>query len=209
MMMPSKWLMAGFLSLGVLGTIVSSAGAQQALPGYPAPGSSPRRLESNPPLLGVPQPGVRSNRTSVTVVDRDFMFRAAQGNLAEIQLSQLALQRSNNAQIRQYAQQMITDHSRVNQEMSNLAAAKGVNLPRQLDSQHQGLFRQLQQTPPARFDAAYMEIMVGDHAKTEALFQSYLQRGQDADVKALVARTLPPVQAHLLTAQRLIQSARR
>lgn len=160
-----------------------------------------------------PQPSTLQNRENTTEQnqnrlsssDRLFMNRAAQGNLAEISLSQLALERASNDDVKQYAQQMIEQHTQANNQLMQLAGQKGVTLPKELDTRHQQLERQLQQLSGASFDRAYMRAMVNDHAQTTTLFQRQAEQGQDQDVVAYASRFLPAIQQHYAMANTMIR----
>ncbi|HEY9300300.1 MAG TPA: DUF4142 domain-containing protein [Phormidium sp.] len=159
------------------------------------------------------QPSTQQNRQNTTQQnqnrlsssDRLFMNKAAQGNMAEIRLSQLALQRATNNEVKQYAQQMIDQHTQANNQLMQLARQKGVTLPRQLDTQHRQIEGQLRQLSGASFDQAYMRAMVNDHAQTAALFQRQAEQGQDQDVVAYASTLLPAIQQHYAMANTMVR----
>ena len=168
--------------------------------GYTAVAQTNKPTTQPNPLLTQPNPTNRttpqSNSTRISAVDEQFVIKAAQGGMAEVELSQLALQRANSNQVKQYAQRMVQDHTQANARLSQLAVQKGVILPTSMDAQHQTIRRQLDQMPGRRFDQAYMRVMESDHAKTVALFQDQAQRGQDAELKTFATTTLPKLQGH-------------
>src|SRR5687768_16634703 len=67
----------------------------------------------------------------------NFWTEAAQSSLAEVALSNAALQRAQSPEVRQFAQQMVTDHTAINQELTQLVATKGVTLPTGLTDKQQ------------------------------------------------------------------------
>ncbi len=156
------------------------------------PGTRPNR----PADQTNPTPVTRPNDSRESATDRAFMIQAAQGNIAEIELSQLAVRRAASNDVKQYARQMIQDHRLANNQLSQLAQQKGVTLPRETDAQHQALRVQLQQMSGRSFDQAYMTAMVEDHERTVALFQNQATQGRDPDLKAFAARMLPRLQQH-------------
>ncbi|MFB2878479.1 DUF4142 domain-containing protein [Floridanema aerugineum] len=161
--------------------------------------------ERQPSTLQNRQNTTEQNQNRLSSSDRLFMNRAAQGNLAEIRLSQLALQRASSNDVKQYAQQMIDQHRQANNQLMQLAGQKGVTLPRQLDAQHQQIERQLQGLSGASFARAYMRAMVNDHAQTVALFQRQTQQGQDQDVVTYASTFLPAIQQHYAMANSMIR----
>ncbi|MEW6497944.1 MAG: DUF4142 domain-containing protein [Cyanobacteriota bacterium] len=143
------------------------------------------------------RPATQPNLRRLSIFDQQFMRRAAQGNMAEIELSQLALQQGDSDEVKQYAQRMIQEHTQANATLSQLAQQKGVNLPRELDPQHQAIRAQLEQLSGERFDQEYMRVMENDHVLTVTLFRNGTRQAQDQDVRRFASTTLPRLQGHL------------
>ena len=171
------------MAFGVVAALGNSALAQSNQP----------RTQQNP----TNRPANRSNSGQLSSFDTQFMAQAAQSNMAEIALSQLALRRATSNEVKQYAQRMIRDHSQANARLAQLARQKRVTLPTQLDAKHQAIRAQLEQLSGERFDQEYMMAMENDHAQATALFQNGARQAQDRDVKAFASTTLPKVQGHL------------
>ena len=75
--------------------------------------------------------------------DRRFMRQAAQAGLFEVSKSELALTRSDNRHVRQFAAQMIRDHTKANRQLKRLAASKGVRLPHRPNAEQRRIIRRL------------------------------------------------------------------
>lgn len=185
-------LSAGLIGIGMVLTLGFVAVAEQS--------------ERQPSTLQNRQNTTEQNQNRLSSSDRLFMERAAQGNMAEIRLSQLALQRASSDEVKQYAQQMIDQHTQANNQLMQLARQKNVTLPRQLDAQHQQIERQLQRLSGASFDQAYMRAMVNDHAQTTALFQRQTEQGKDRDVVAFASQLLPAIQQHYAMANSMVRN---
>ncbi len=138
----------------------------------------------------------RTTTTTSTLTPQQFVTQAAQSSLAEIQLSQLASQKGASNQVKSYAQQMITDHTRANNELKQLANQKKYTVPTSLDPQHQTAKANLSRLSGQAFDTAYMQQMEQDHVKAVSLFQQEASQGQDQDLKSWAAKTLPKLQNH-------------
>jgi putative membrane protein len=175
------------MAFGVVAALGNSALAQ----------SNRLTTEQNP----TNRPANRSNSSQLSSFDTQFMAQAAQSNMAEVALSQLALRRASSNEVKQYAQRMIRDHWQANTRLAQLARQKRVTLPTQLDAKHQAIRSQLEQLSGERFDQEYMRAMENDHAQATALFQSGAQQAQDRDVKAFASNTLPKIQGHLQMAR--------
>ncbi|MBV8819044.1 MAG: DUF4142 domain-containing protein [Acidobacteriaceae bacterium] len=139
--------------------------------------------------------------------DSAFMMKAAQGGLAEVQLANLAQQHATNPAVKTFAQHMIDDHTKANDELKALASQKSVTLPTDLDAKDQASMDKLSKLNGAAFDKAYMKNMVMDHKKTVAEFQKESNSGKDPDVKAWASKTLPTLQNHLQMAMDTEQQA--
>jgi len=126
----------------------------------------------------------------------DFMEAAAQGGMAEVELSKIALQKSQNAEIKKFAQMMVTDHTKAGTELKALAATKKITLPTDLGS-HQDDLDDLKGAETTNFDREYVDTMVSNHESTVAAFQEQADKSADAEVKAFAAKTLPTLKMHL------------
>ncbi len=166
--------------------------------------SSPHSvLAQSGSMSGTPTSTQRPN-SSVSRLDRQFVMKAAQSDMTEIKTSQLALQRSQNPKVRQFAQMMIDQHTQSSNKLKPIAAQKGVTLPTSLGKANTALLTQLTKQSGTQFDQAYMKGQVQSHQKTEALYQRELQQGQDSDVKSFATQVLPIVQEHLRMADSMI-----
>jgi len=130
-----------------------------------------------------------------------FWADAARGGMAEVALGNLALTKTQNEQVRQFAQQMVMDHTAANAELQTLATAKSVTLPTDMDSKHTAVMAKLNGMTGMDFDREFMKRMVKDHEKMVKLFERQSERGTDMEVKAFAAKTLPTLQSHLQMAR--------
>ncbi|HEX9963130.1 MAG TPA: DUF4142 domain-containing protein [Pyrinomonadaceae bacterium] len=131
------------------------------------------------------------------MTDKDFMTEAAVGGMAEVELGKLASTKAQNAEVKKFAQMMVTDHTKANGELKTLASGKNTTLPTELDAMHKSMMTELQGLSGADFDKAYVAGQLADHEKTVKLFQTQSQSGMDADIKAFAAKNLPTLQMHL------------
>ena len=92
---------------------------------------------------------------------------------------------------------MIQDHSKANEELKSIAAKKNIKLPAELDTKHKSKMEELRSKVGAEFDRAYVDTMVEDHQKDVALFEAESQNGNDPEIKAFAAKTLPVLRKHL------------
>ena len=127
---------------------------------------------------------------------RNFVMKAAQGGMAEVEMGRLAAQKGQNAEVKRFGQRMVTDHSKANTELKKLAGTKSIELPTAIGAEEKADVDKLSKLTGAEFDREYMSMMVEDHDKDVAEFQNQAQSGTDADIKAWAAKTLPVLQEH-------------
>ncbi|MEH2252003.1 DUF4142 domain-containing protein [Nostoc sp.] len=149
------------------------------------------------------QTPTRSTQNAVSSTDKQFVTQAARGGMAEVQLGQLASQRAVKNEVKQFGQGMVQDHTQANNELKELAAQKGITLPKSIGRENKKVKANLSKLSGATFDQAYMNQMVKDHVKTVSLFQREADQGHDQDLKAWATKTLPTLQEHLQHARTL------
>jgi putative membrane protein len=139
-----------------------------------------------------PSPAAKS---TLNQEDITFVKEAAIGGTAEVELSKLA-QKSENADVKSFADRMIRDHTAANQQLTTIATDLGVDMPKALDAEHERLRENVQILHGKAFDEQYMQAMVEDHNKAVALFQREGLVGQNAELKQFAQKTLPTLQEH-------------
>ncbi len=148
--------------------------------------------------------------STLSRADQKIIKDMAMANLSEIEAGRMAQGKSQNEQVKNFAQQMIDDHTKALGEVQQLAQAKGVALPTELDRTHRRRNERLGALAGDTFDRAYMsQAGVSEHKKTHGLLRQAQARAKDPDVKALAARTMPIVDQHLNSAQQLHKNTAR
>jgi putative membrane protein len=129
--------------------------------------------------------------------DTAFLQDAAMGGRAEVELSNLAQRQANRQEVRDFAQQMVTDHTALNNRVTELASTRGVTLPSQPDTKHRDLLDKLMNMQGADFDNQYIRAMIDDHEQTIRKFEHEAQYGTDPQTRALAQQALPTIRHHL------------
>jgi putative membrane protein len=133
--------------------------------------------------------------------DKTFAKEAAQGGMAEVQLGQLATQKAESDDVKQFGERMVKDHSKANAELEKVAKRDNIELPTGLDHDAQKEMDKLKKLSGADFDSAYMTRQVSAHKKTIKLFEKEAKSGQNDDLKSFASSTLPTLKDHLQMAQ--------
>lgn len=133
-----------------------------------------------------------------------YVPTAAASDLFEIQSSQVALQRSQNADVRRFAQMMIDHHTRTTQQLTAAARAAGMTPPTpQLTPMQRDMIAQLQTQSGAAFDRTYLTQQVQAHEMALALHGTYAARGDRPALRTAAAAAAPIVRQHLEEARRM------
>ena len=141
--------------------------------------------------------------------DRQFLLHAASSGMAEVQIGQLATERAASAEVKQFGQRMVDDHTKANQELRTLARARDLPAAIAIDPKHQLMAEQLDPLRGIAFDREYMASQVTDHEEAVMRFTTAAKESQDAEIKAWAAKTLPTLQAHLQMARALVAKQKR
>ncbi len=148
-----------------------------------------------------------SAQAATEPTSQQFVTKAAESNLAEIKASQLALTKTQNPDVRKFAQQMVDDHTKANQQLTSVAEQKGLKVPDNTDVAHRAAMKMLEAKSGASFDKSYIEQMNKDHDKAIKLFQQAENSGKlDPELKSLAAKTLPTLESHHQAVSRLASS---
>jgi putative membrane protein len=139
----------------------------------------------------------------ISEADQKMLIDIAHSNLAEIQTGRLALSKSQNPQVREFAQRMIDDHTTAMQSLQRLAQAKGVTLPTDTDFKHKAIATELGVLSGGAFDRQYLsQVGVTDHKNTYDLLMQTSRNATDPELRAYALKFLPIVSGHLDSAQR-------
>ena len=152
--------------------------------------------ESNAPASGANAPNGGSEAS-----DQTFLKEAAEGGLAEVELGQLAAEKSSNEEVKRFAERMVEDHGKANENLKQLAAQKGVSLPSEPSAKQKANKERLSKLSGEEFDKAYMSDMLNDHRTDIAAFEQESDSGKDSDIKEFASQALPTLREHLKQAE--------
>ena len=132
------------------------------------------------------------------VPDAQFVTRAAQGNMAEVNLGKLAAEKSQNDDVKKFGQMMVDDHSKAEQDLEGVASKNSWTVPKDVSAQQKAEQRRLEKLSGAAFDRAYIQMMVKDHTTDVAEFKNEAaSTSANPDLKDFATRTYPTLDNHL------------
>lgn len=136
--------------------------------------------------------------------DKSFMVKAAEAGNAEIAASKIALEKSSDADVKEFAQKMIDQHTSIGGELKQLAMSKSVDLPAEPTVMQRTKIAVLEKLKGSTFDKRYVSMIgVSAHKDAVKLFQKEAASAKDPDVKDFAAKALPGLEQHLQMAVEL------
>jgi putative membrane protein len=137
--------------------------------------------------------------------DKAFVRKALEGGMTEVQLGQLALQKSSNDDVKQFAQRMIDDHTKLGDEMKQVAQQISVKGPDSLSKKNKSTMARLQALNGDDFDKAYIQDMVKDHEQDAKDFKQEAQNTTNPALKNVVVQSEQVIEVHLQMIQQIAQ----
>lgn len=200
MISPSP-VVAGAVALLCLSACEKPAGPMSAAATVP-PAATPAQTAASalPALPLVPNP----------VFAPDFIDSAGSSDLLEIAEGKLALSRSSNAKIRDFATMMIAAHDKSTAALQAAADAAGeaANMPSALPDELQAKLAALTRSPSGTFDRAYVADQIAAHQDALSALKAYARDGDMPALKKFASGAVPVVEEHLTRAQALQASLR-
>jgi putative membrane protein len=171
--------------------------ASTAMPMTPPPPAA------TAPMMGSAPTAAGTSAMAGSMQPGSFVSKAATAGIEEVQLADLALSKSSNADVKAFAQKMKDDHSKANVKLSSIASADSIDVPTSLTAEQQSDVDGLKAKSGADFDKAYADFMVTDHQKAVALFESASSGASTPELRQFASDTLPTLRSHLQMAQTL------
>jgi putative membrane protein len=137
------------------------------------------------------------------VLFRSFLRTAVEGNLAEIKFGELAVQKASSADVKDFAQKMVTDHTAVNANLEVIADSMGVMVPKKLSKEDQAEHDKLNTLAGTAFDAEYLTIMVKDHHQDLREFRQEANATSDTALQADVMKAARVIREHTVMVDKL------
>ncbi|MBO0360927.1 DUF4142 domain-containing protein [Hymenobacter sp. BT186] len=135
--------------------------------------------------------------------DAEFMAKAASGGMLEVELGKAVAAKATSAEAKQFANDMVKDHTTANAELKAIAAKKNITLPTALGDDHQKVYRDVTEEAGVKMDQEYLKEMVKDHEEDVKEFTEASVKASDAEIKAFATKQVPILKHHLEMAQNM------
>lgn len=140
-----------------------------------------------------------------SAIDEDiseFLTKAADARMMDIEQGKLARSRGTTAVIKQYGEKMVTDQTKLLHEIRVLAASKNIVLPNTLSNEKKDGLEDLQEEQGEDFDEKFIKMMIIDHKRDVRAFENATDF-KDKDVQKFANSYLPVIESHLDQIQRI------
>lgn len=167
-------------------------------PSMPQGQSSPNPGMQNPNSSNNPGADQGSPTSAQDMSERAFISKAMEGGVAEVQLGQLAEQKSQSNDVKQFAQKMVNDHGQMGDKwLKPVAQQMGLSTPDSPSKKDKKEIQKLEGLSGQDFDRQYITMMVKDHQKDLKEFQQEADAAQNPTVKEIAQRGSQVIQQHL------------
>jgi putative membrane protein len=163
--------------------------------------------QNNPPPATSPPSAAAEASATLSHRAKEFLKDAGQANQTEIAMANVAESKSQNAQVKDLATMMSTDHQANFALVQSIAQAHGITLETKLDMLNQHEVNRLQRADDADFDKEYTTLMIKDHVKCLKRFDKAASDIEEQDVKQYAQNTLPALRHHLKKSEEAARSA--
>jgi len=137
-------------------------------------------------------------QTRDTEKDAEFVMEAVEANLAEVELAQLAAQKSTDTEIKSVAQFLENEHNKVLAELRDVAAKRVISVPSTVDDASRREIENLGKKEDIKdFNKSWCKEMIDKHESSIEKFEKAMNETEDAELKSWITQTLPHLREHL------------
>jgi putative membrane protein len=171
------------------------------------------REETTVDTLGTDTAGTYAQTATETMTATpaatEFTTKAAADAMMEVRLGEIAREKAQAPEVKDFAAMMVTDHTKASDELKALAQSKNITVPAELPDDKRQIVDRLSTLSGREFDREYMQAMVDDHQKAVEMFQDASNAADlDQELRTFASSTLPKLQEHLQRAEAIAQKLR-
>lgn len=148
-------------------------------------------------------PTMAAEKDTLNAADVKFVKHTAAAGTAEVKLAELGAKKATSADVKAFAETIVADHTKANEELAKLATTKGVEVSAIIDPTDAATFQKLEKASGAEFDKEFIAELTSGHKKCVSNFEAASKDAKDTDLKAWVDKMLPTLKAHLEKAKAL------
>jgi putative membrane protein len=182
------------LTIAIVTTAAAVGASAQTRDGAPVP------LERPIVTAEAPRETPPNNKNAEDV---EFLVEAMRTGLAEVQLGELAAERSDNPRVRDYGTKLKTDHTAQVAEIERMLQPLRVTIPAEPSAEAQSHHAALARLSGEQFDAAFVQMMVASHTEAIEKYGAQTHANPDRTLSDFASRSLPILREHLAMAESL------
>ena len=195
----------GRLLLCTMSTLLAGTVAMgQTQPG--ASGQQQPNMPSQSPMNSGTMGADGGSMNQQATADKDFVKKALEGGTAEVELGQLAQQKSQSDDVKQFGQKMVDDHTQLGDQIKPIAQQLGVKEPKEPSKKDKQLIAKLGALSGTQFDEAYIQAMLKDHKQDLKEFKDEAQLAQDPNVKQVARQGEGVISQHMRLIEQIAQN---
>jgi putative membrane protein len=157
-------------------------------------------------LLSAGSAAIAQNTTNPSASDKKFVQEALQGGTAEVELGKLAAQKANGEDVKQFGQKMVDDHTKLGDQMKEVAQKEGISVPSDVSAKDKALQMKLQSLSGDSFDKAYIKAMLKDHQHDLSEFKKEADSGNDTSIKDAASQGQQVISEHFKMIQEIAKT---
>jgi putative membrane protein len=159
-------------------------------------GSQSGQSSSSTGQYGQAGQSTKQSASGISSSDRQFLTKAAEGSMAEIEMGKLAQERGSSEHVKELGKQLAEDHQKSLDQVRTIAESKGMTLPQEVSKKDKAEHDRLSGMSGDAFDRAFLRATQQDHKKDIAEYKRQAERSTDPDVKQYAQSTLPVLERH-------------
>lgn len=198
------WLVsAGALLSGIVAMAQMQPGGMPGGSQQRYPGTSPGMpgAEHMPGAMAGPSSGIQPS-----MADQAFIRRMFQSDSVEMKLGQMAQQKSQSDDVKQFAEKMVENRKRLDNQLVSLAKRLDVDQPKGPDKKSKQEIAKLESLSGPQFDQEYIRVVEIGHEKDVKSFKQAAQSAQDPSLQRTAANDEPIIEQHLQAIQKIAQT---
>ena len=141
--------------------------------------------------------------------DKQFIITAAKTDMTEAHAGQMAENQASRPEVKEFARDLVQDHTESYVHLSELAGKIGVSIPKGINTGKDRTIQELVHLKGASFDRAFERDEIASHRRALEIFKREAAHAQDPDVKAYATGKIPILEKHLHLAEECAKPAKR
>ena len=135
--------------------------------------------------------------------DKQFLRKAAEAGVADVELGKLAAERGNTADVKAFGQKMVDDHGALNQQIATVADGLGLRLPKTMNTAAKAEYDKLKTLSGADFDKEYVTYMSKSNHEAFRDYRTEATNATNENVKDLIGKAAPMVRDHSMAIDKI------